>query len=54
MIRNNDFKSDCNGDQYYETPYNNNDSNIYQDRLIHVCICFDHIRQIIINLKFIL
>lgn len=54
MIRKKDFKSKCNGDQYYETPYNNNDVNIYQDRFIHVCICFDHIRQIIINLKFIL
>lgn len=38
MIRNKDLKSDCNGNQYNETPYNNNDSNIYQDRFIHVFV----------------
>lgn len=38
MIRNKDFTSDCNGDQYHETPYDYNDSNIYQGRFIHVFV----------------
>lgn len=38
MIRNKDFTSDCNGDQYHETQYNDKDSNIYQGRFINVFV----------------